>query len=195
MPKLKRAPGGGAKPKGPFKGKKSTLTTRIMPETRAELVRSARENERSLSQEVEFRLRDFAEQSSTPKHHRALFDAISMLVAVLEGRTGKSCLEDTFTAEAVRQGILALLARLLPPLDKSPSIPPKLQAYADKVPSLKEGLANPVALGQLECEALIYAIESAPLTNHEASGLRFPAPEGLSRIRHDLAVGTKPEKK
>jgi hypothetical protein len=62
------------------------------------------------------------------------------------------------------------------------------------VPSLKEALVNPISLGELECEALIYAIENAPLSNHEAPGLSFPAPEGLSRIRHDLAVGTSEEK-
>src|SRR5262245_31885794 len=103
MAKLKRAPGGGRKPTGPFKGKSSTLSTRITPETRAELERSARENERSLSQEVEFRLRAFTRQNKGPSHVRALLDALSLLVAVLEGRTGKSCLEDSFTAEAVRQ--------------------------------------------------------------------------------------------
>ena len=56
MSPRKRAPGAGAKPKGPFKGKSATLTTRITPETRVELERSAQELGRSLSQEVELRL-------------------------------------------------------------------------------------------------------------------------------------------
>ena len=53
----KRAAGGGRKPKGPFKGKTETLTTRITPELRRGLQLEADRNSRSLSQEIELRLR------------------------------------------------------------------------------------------------------------------------------------------
>jgi hypothetical protein len=195
MPRRRRAPGAGAKPKGPFKGKSSTLTTRITPATRAELERSAQERECSLSQEVEFRLRDFAKQNQAPPHIRSLSNAVALLVAAIERRTGKRCLDDAFTSEAVRQATKALLLRILPIPEGPPPIPPQLQAYANKVPSLKEGLVNPISLGELECETLIYLIENAPLSDHEAPGLTFPAPDGLSRIRHDLAVDTSWERK
>src|SRR5262245_47348861 len=52
----KRAPGGGRKPQGEIKGKSATFATRITPETRAALDRSAKRNGRSLSQEVEILL-------------------------------------------------------------------------------------------------------------------------------------------
>jgi predicted HicB family RNase H-like nuclease len=52
----KRAPGGGRKPQGEFKGKASMLCTRITPETRMALEMAAKESGRSLSQEVEIRL-------------------------------------------------------------------------------------------------------------------------------------------
>jgi len=54
MPVRKRAPGGGRKPMGPYQGKGSMLTTRIMPETRAALEDGAVEKGVSLSQYVEW---------------------------------------------------------------------------------------------------------------------------------------------
>jgi hypothetical protein len=194
MSRPKRAPGAGAKPKGPFRGKSATLTTRITPETRAELERSAQEQGRSLSQEVEARLRYFAKQNQGPPHIRSLAQAAALLVAAIERRTGKRCVDDAFTAEAVRQATSALLLRVLPISEGPPPIPLQLQAYASKVPSLKEALVNPISLGELECEALIYAIENAPLSDHETPGLSFPAPEGLSSIRDYLGFSGSKEK-
>lgn len=52
----------GPKPRGPFIDKGRTLTTRITKETRDQLERAARKSNRSLSQEIEFRL----EQSFSP---------------------------------------------------------------------------------------------------------------------------------
>ncbi len=52
----RRAPGGGRKPKGPFKGKSAAITTRVMPATRSALQREATRNGLSLSQEIELRL-------------------------------------------------------------------------------------------------------------------------------------------
>jgi hypothetical protein len=53
MKKRKRAFGGGRKPLGEFKGKTTTLTTRITPQTKAALERRAKQHGRSLSQEIE----------------------------------------------------------------------------------------------------------------------------------------------
>jgi hypothetical protein len=193
MSRRKRAPGAGAKPRGPFRGKSATLTTRITPETRAELERSAQEQGRSLSQEVEARLRDFTRQNQGPPHIRSFADAISMLFFRIESKTGECSLDDPFTAAAVRQAISAFTWRLLPSSDQ-PAIPSRIKVTVDKAPALN-GWLNPSTLGELVCAELIYAIENAPLTNHEVPGLSYPAPEGLSRIRDDLAVGTSEEKK
>jgi hypothetical protein len=43
----KRAPGAGRKPRGEFRGKTATLTTRITPKTRAALERASRNSGRS----------------------------------------------------------------------------------------------------------------------------------------------------
>jgi hypothetical protein len=67
MVKRKRAPGGGRKPKGPISGKSAWLSTRISNDTRQRLDQAAKQNDRSLSQEIELRLRrSFAEKVSDP---------------------------------------------------------------------------------------------------------------------------------
>jgi hypothetical protein len=195
MPKRKRAPGGGAKPKGPFKGKSATLTTRITPETREELELAAAEKGRSLSQEVEYRLRSFAGQGRKPPHIRSLADAVSLIVARIEQRTGRRWLDDPFTADAVRQGISAFSSRISPASTGPTPIPPQIEKYAAKMPSLGQAVKSPLVLAELEVEALIYAIENAPLSSHEMPDLSFPAAEGLSSIREHLGVGARQEKK
>ena len=52
----KRARRPGPKPRGPFEGKRQTLTTRITDATRSKLEAASRDADRSLSQEIEFRL-------------------------------------------------------------------------------------------------------------------------------------------
>jgi hypothetical protein len=67
MVKRKRAPGGGRKPKGPISGKSAWLSTRISNDTRQRLEQAAKQKDRSLSQEIELRLRQsFAEKESDP---------------------------------------------------------------------------------------------------------------------------------
>ena len=57
MHKRIRAPGAGRKPQGPLINKSSTLTTRVLDSTRRFLEEEAAKAGRSLSQEVELRLR------------------------------------------------------------------------------------------------------------------------------------------
>jgi hypothetical protein len=195
MAKRKRAAGGGAKPKGPFKGKSMTLTTRITPETREELERTAAEKGRSLSQEVEYRLRSFAGQSRKAPHIRSLADAVSLIASRIEQRTGRRFLDDPFTASAVRHLISGFLSRISPASTGTTPIPPDIEKYAAKMPSLGQAVKSPVALAELEAEALIYDIENAPLSNYEMLGLLFPASEGLSSIREHLGMGTGEKKR
>ena len=49
-------PRSGSKPRGPYERKRRTLTTRITEETRQGLEAAASDSDRSLSQEIEFRL-------------------------------------------------------------------------------------------------------------------------------------------
>src|SRR4051812_21078645 len=104
----KRAPGAGRKPRGEFKNKSRTLTTRITAATREALERAAKKNSRSLSQEIEHRL-DFSlnrdRQLARQGHIRALAELIALVGERVEESTKRDWLNDPFTAEALRHAI------------------------------------------------------------------------------------------
>jgi hypothetical protein len=187
----KRAPGGGRKPKGPFKVKAANFSTRITVETRAELDRLAKARGHSLSQEVEILLREVISRSrDTPAHIQSLEKAITLLAKDIERRTGKRWTDDPFTRESLRHGIDALLLNLAPTPNGAIPVPPQLeQAAARAHPELAETLRNPVSFGRLQADALAMAIESAPLETGEQSGMTFPTPSGLSYIREIIGSG------
>src|SRR5262249_53506745 len=117
MPR-KRAPGAGRKPRGEFKGKTATLTTRITPEKRAALESAAKKRRRSLSQEVEHRLyvsikRDYEHKSH--RHILGLAEAIALLTHWVEARTQKRWIDDPFTGEALRRAIESFVVRFSAP--------------------------------------------------------------------------------
>lgn len=180
----KRAAGAGRKPAGLFEGKNSTLTTRIRSDTRSQLDHAARQKGHSLSQEVEYRLRNsFTKAHDIPAHIQSLLSAISALAIDIESRTGESWREDAFTCEALRHGVEFLIARFAP--GGEIVVPPHLmKSIARSTSSFQETFRNPVSLGCFLAGALIHAIENAPLTANEAQGLPFPS--GLSRMRRDI---------
>jgi hypothetical protein len=129
----RRAPGGGRKPQGPFKGKTAMLTTRITPETRAALERAAKKSGLSLSQEVERRLDDsiLVERNRMPDV-RALAEAIALVAENVQEATGKQWREDAFTGEALRHGN-KFLVRHFAALGAS-VIPPRVEEAAARMP-------------------------------------------------------------
>lgn len=192
----KRAPGGGRTPKGPFKVKSANFSTRITSETRAELERLAKAKGRSLSQEVEFLLREVIDtRRDTPPHIRSLERAVTLLAKDIERRTGRRWNDDRFTGESLRHGIDALLLNLAPAPVGAMVVPPQLaEAAAKSQPQLRETLCDPLSFGRLQADALAMAIESAPLATNE-SGVTFPAPSGLSYIRENIGSGALKEGK
>src|SRR5205809_413957 len=75
----KRAPGAGRKPQGEFSNKRAMLATRVTMETRKALDAAARNSGRSLSQEVEHRLRDSLKVSDRA-HRQPESEALAYLV-------------------------------------------------------------------------------------------------------------------
>jgi hypothetical protein len=193
----KRAPGGGRKPKGPFKAKSANFSTRITPETRGELERLAKAKGNSLSQEVEFLLRVVIDTSrDTPPHIRSLERAITLLAKDIERRTGRRWNEDPFTGEMLRSGINGLLLNVVPTPDGAVVVPPLIEQAATRAHAeLAETLRNPVSFGRLQADALAMAIESAPLAAGEQSGILYPAPSGLSFIRENIGSGARKQEK
>jgi hypothetical protein len=125
-----RAPGGGRKPQGEFGGKSAVFSTRITPELRAALGREAARSGRSVSQEVERRLRDSLEMPSElqkewgPPHIRILAKLLSDVTHSVEGRLGAHPFDEKpsefawhkngHTHAAVCTAINAILARWKP---------------------------------------------------------------------------------
>ena len=101
----------GPKPRGPFANKRKTLTTRITERTRRRIEEAAEQTDRSLSQEIEFRL----ERSLSDEDLRhaefgseAIYKFMKTLVRVVnivELKTGSTFGDDPFTRA---QAILAM---------------------------------------------------------------------------------------
>jgi hypothetical protein len=155
----KRAPGGGRKPQGEFRGKAATLTTRITTETRQALDRAARKSRRSLSQEVERRLIDSIQKDlSRDRHIRALGATFMLMVQGVERSTGHRWCDDAFTAEALRHGLNFLISHFGP--DGTPTLPKRLKEAAAKLPpALAQHYREPTEIGLSEAGIVITLIE------------------------------------
>ena len=157
--KKKRAPGAGRKPRGEFKGKSATLTTRITPETRAAMERAAQKSGRSLSQEVERRLNDSVLNDRNRRSDvRALVEAIAIVTEKVEIATGKNWLQDAFTGEALRHGIEVLVRHFAP--HGARVIPPNVEETAARVlAEASERDRSPSRVGEIEAFKVITMIE------------------------------------
>ncbi len=108
----------GARPRGPFEGKRKTLTTRITEKTRESLEKAAQEADRSLSQEIELRLeQSFLEDGflGGPENATAA-KLVGPILQDVEARTGKSWREDKNTYYGAVAAVLAIM-RVLGPED------------------------------------------------------------------------------
>jgi len=157
----KRAPGAGRKPRGEFKGKTATLTTRITPQTRVGLERAAKESGRSLSQEVEHRL-DYSirrdHEHNRHRHIRALAEAVAILTHGVERATQKRWIDDPFTAEALRRGIEFLVFHFGAP--GTPEVPASVKDAAARVPlQARDQSMTPAGVGHHEAGGVITWIE------------------------------------
>ena len=194
----KRAPGAGRKPRGDYSGKTDTFTTRITPDTRRALERAAAAKRRSLSQEVEHRLRLSLHRPSGKVHNRALGHAITMLADRIERETQEDWRRDAFTGLALCYAVEMFLQHFAPAAEGAHAIPPAIETAAAKMrPDFADRYRMPMAFGQMRGSNFIIEIEQAPTPAEPASmidewtvwGLPgFPdrAPADLGQIRLDL---------
>jgi hypothetical protein len=161
--KRKRAPGAGRKPKGEYTGKSATITTRIRPDTRDALEKAARANGRSLSQEVEFRLRAGLLLTNAQQRNQALSQVIARMAERIETRTGRSWLEDPFTALALRYAIHAFAFHCAPfSTNGSAEVPPMINdETARMLSTFAEQFRTPEGFGVTNAQFIITEIESA----------------------------------
>ena len=157
----KRAPGAGRKPRGDFKGKTATLTTRITSETRAALDRAARKSNRSLSQEVEHRLNGSIRRDrdhNRHRHVRGLAETIAILTDWVEEATQKRWIDDPFTAEALRRAIEFLVFHFGAP--GPPQVPASVKDAAARMPpQARDQSMTPAGVGHAAAGGLISWIE------------------------------------
>ena len=108
---IKRTGKRGVRPRGPYADKRKTLTTRITNKTRENLDAAAKATDRSLSQEIEFRLeRSFLQDEADARVREATLDGIwdsfggikifrimrlmASMIQAVEHTTGKTWLKD-----------------------------------------------------------------------------------------------------
>jgi hypothetical protein len=134
-----------------------------MPDTRVGLEQSARAGKRSLSQEIERRLREsLSSDVRRPDHIRALGELVKLTAENLEQITGTSWLTDPFTAEAVRHAIDQVLSHFAPPQSAKGKIPTRIEQIASAMPTeIAEAYRRPVALAVIQATGLTAWVESA----------------------------------
>ena len=108
----KRAPGGGRKPRGQYKGNSASLAVRVHPQTREGLLRAAEQHDRSISQEMQNALRHWIECSEVP-HIAVLAQGVMFVARELELTAGRRYLDDSVTAGALKSSIGDLVQRLV----------------------------------------------------------------------------------
>ncbi len=114
----------GPAPRGPFTGKRKTLTTRITEGVREQLEAAAEASDRSLSQEIEFRLersflteeaiRDRELSTFGGAHTHALVRLLGDLIKGTEFQTSGSWADDQYTFDQVCLSIETFLGALRP---------------------------------------------------------------------------------
>jgi hypothetical protein len=186
----KRAPGGGRKRLPPGEGKTGTLSTRVSHATRAALEREAKRNGQSLSREAELRLEQSFKDSSAPAHIRALAHAVTLLAMQIERVSGEFWYAGSFTGNALRHGIEALIFHFSQTPDGDVVVPPKIEETAARFqPPVRETFRNPALLGQMEAGSIITSIENAPSATREPAGAYVPDQFGFWQILRDIGSG------
>jgi hypothetical protein len=159
----KRAPGGGRKPAGEFKGKSAAITTRITPTTRAGLEQAAIANRRSLSQEIEARLVESAyADRDRAKPVRALGELAKTIAEDIEQLTGTNWLADPFTAETTRSAIDRMLFHFGPRQDGEIPLPARIEKTIAAMPDeMGENYRHPLRLAMMVASWRIAWVEGA----------------------------------
>jgi hypothetical protein len=197
--KPKRAPGAGRKPQGEYKGKTATLTTRIAPDTRTALEKAAKETGRSLSQEIENRLRrsiasDYG--SGEEKHNRAFGRLTVELAGMVEAVTGERWRTDPFAHRALRAALNIILDRLAPTGELK--VPPLWEAaamgWAEREPSLGEQVRTPEAAGNSAAMSVWLQLKTVEKPTDLSSGRGYAdVYYAYPDIRRDLGIPSRKE--
>jgi hypothetical protein len=186
----KRAPGGGRKPQGEFSNKRAMLATRVTLETRKSLDAAARKSGRSLSQEVERRLRDslkLSYKADRQPETAALAYLVTRLAEMIGAISKHPWHRNRWCMETLKFAVNKLLDQLPAPDSDQPT-------HLDNF--------TPEILGSALALQLFYNVERAD-PDHNVSAI-YPeefrptvevAMHALSGVRRDLNIPMKSRKK
>jgi TraY domain len=187
MAKRKRAPGGGRKPKGEIAGKAAWLSTRITPELRRQLDDAAEKSGRSLSQEVERRLRDsFWSKREQDPFLRALFFLFGQIAKGMPFWPRREVRSDAFAFQAFKVAVTTLLDWLAPPGEITTPEWSEIIWPED----FKEPARSPEGLGRYLAGFAWHQLETAepPPGDIAAELSSMPEMYAYSQARRDLGV-------
>jgi hypothetical protein len=189
MPR-KRAPGGGRKPQGEFGSKSAQLATRVTFETRRALDAAAKKNGRSLSQEVERRLRDSLKSSAKADRDRptaALTYLVTRLAELISAISKRPWNSNRWCIETLKFAVTKLL-------DQVPAHDSDRPAHLDAF--------TPEILGTALALQVFHNVERAdPEGDVSATWPEAFRPDvevavlALSDVRQDLNIPFTPRKK
>ena len=133
----------------------------IWPDTRAALEAAADAHGRSLSQEVEFRLRaSLQKPTSAQRRNEALAHTVALLAEVIEQDTARSWLDDPFTGLALRHAVQLVAYHFASMSTGAPEIPTAITEAAFKMPpDFAERYRTPEGFGSLKAFGLINEID------------------------------------
>jgi TraY domain len=188
MPR-KRASGGGRKPQGEYSNKRAMLATRVTTETRKALDAAARKSGRSLSQEVERRLRDslkVSDKADRQPESAALAYLVTRLAETIGAVSKRPWHRNRWCIEALKFAVTKLL-------DQVPASDSDQPGHLDNL--------TPEILGTALALQVFYSVERADPDNNIAATWpeeHRPAFEvavhALSDVRRDLNIPFKPRK-
>jgi hypothetical protein len=186
----KRASGGGRKPQGEFSNKRAMLATRVTTETRKALDAAARKSGRSLSQEVEHRLRDslkVSDKADRQPESAALAYLVTRLAETISAVSKGRWHRNRWCIETLKFAVTKLL-------DQVPALDSDQPAHLDNF--------TPEILGTaLGLQVFLNVERADPDSNVAATWPeKFrPAVEvaahALSGVRRDLNIPLTPRKK
>jgi hypothetical protein len=166
----------GRPPRGPFKGKRALLGTRITPETRKDLEAAAREHGRSISQEAEYHLKRSLQRVHNPRDDIvALTEAIALAIKYVERTTGERWIDSAFTTTAAQRAIDFLLRHF--GAHGSSMVPLAIKQIAATLPTdYAAKYCDPAEVGIVEGGRLISEIESRDVLESDVDPIDLNLP-------------------
>ena len=107
----KRAPGGGMKPRGNYRGNSTTMIMRVQPEIREGIERLCKEKPqygKSMAQQAQTAMMRWIRYCERP-HILVISDGVAMLAERIEQQTGKSVATDSEASAIFTVGVSELL--------------------------------------------------------------------------------------